>query len=140
MSLGPQQISPLREAVDKGIKAHSPTFDSLYHNGGTALALAATAIATVLPTSYSAWAKGAAAFATFVIALSRALDFGGRWRWHIEMRTGYIALGDRVAELEGLPDPEQLEAWKKIYDRLEVLRARESGVPGAGSTSSASNT
>jgi hypothetical protein len=124
-------VTNLRDRLSEEIKKHSPTADSMYHNGGTVLALAATATATIIP--YAFWAKVAAAIATFVIALARALDFGGRWRWHIEMRNSYQALLDRADELEVLPDGERLDAIKSIYDKLEALRARENGIPGAGS-------
>lgn len=95
MTTPDEAIIKLRAELDKDVKAHSPTGDSIYHNGGTVVALAATATATLLPMSLSIWAKVASAIATFVIALSRALDFGGRWRWHIQMRNAYRALIDR---------------------------------------------
>jgi len=127
----------LRETVAEGIKNHATRADSFYHNGGTALALAATSTATIIPTSYAIWAKAAAAVATFTIAVARALDFGGRWRWHIEMRTGYQALVDRIDEVAVLPDAEQLDAIRKIYDKLEALRLREGAVPGSGAAGAA---
>lgn len=132
MTTPDEAIIKLRAELDKDVKAHSPTGDSIYHNGGTVVALAATATATLLPMSLSIWAKVASAIATFVIALSRALDFGGRWRWHIQMRNAYRALIDRVDELDVLPAAGRPAAAKKIFDDLVDLRAKENSIPGAG--------
>ncbi len=77
-------------------------------------------------------AKVASAIATFVTALSRALDFGGRWRWHIQMRNAYRALIDRVNGLAVLPDADRPAAAKKIFEDLATLRAKENAIPGAG--------
>ena len=126
-----EAIEKLRHDLNRCVKAHSPRADSLYHNGGTVIALAATGTATILPTSLSLYAKIAAAVATFVIALSRSLDFGGRWRWHLEMRNAYTALLDRVAQLDVLPEPERAEAAKRVFDDVAALRARENTIPGA---------
>jgi hypothetical protein len=134
MTRSEEAIGRLRTELESCVKAHSPRGDSLYHNGGTALALAATGTATVLPTSMSFWAKVAAAIATFVIAVSRALDFGGRWRWHIQMRNAYTALIDAVDRLDVLTDAERQAAEKKLFDDLAALRAKENGIPGAGAT------
>lgn len=124
-------IYNLRSDIDKGIKSHATKADSFYHNGGTVLALAATGVATLLPSSLSLWAKVASAIATFVIALSRALDFGGRWRWHLQMRNAYTALIDQVNELDVLREEDRPAAAKKIFEGLASLRAKENTIPGA---------
>jgi hypothetical protein len=129
-------LADLKQQVQDAIKEHSPTADSVYHNGGTILALAATSTATIVPSDHWIWAKIVAALATFLIAVSRALDFGGRWRWHIEMQANYRALLDRVNEVSLLPKDAQLDALKRVYDKLEALRLREGGIPGAGAPSS----
>lgn len=137
MAIDEADIDKLRETLTGELKKHSPTQDSWYYNGGTVLALLATSAATIIPASHSFWVKVSAAIATFIIALARALDFGGRWRWHIEMRNGYQTLIDRTDELYVLPDDEKLDAMKSIYDKLEAMRARENGIPGAGGTAAA---
>jgi hypothetical protein len=137
MAVDDAAISHLHGILSEGMQSHKPKRDSFFHNGGTILALLATGAATLIPTSHAVWAKIAAAIATFVIALARALDFGGRWRWHIEMRNAYQALIDRADELTALPDAERLDATKKIYDKLEKLRQQENGIPGAGGTAAA---
>lgn len=139
VALDDDTIKHLRDTLSAAMRKHSPKGDSFYHNGGTVLALAATGAATIIPTSHAVWAKIAAAIATFIIALARALDFGGRWRWHIEMRNAYQGLIDRTDELNVLPDADRLAAIKTIYDRLEKLRVRENGIPGAGGTAAANS-
>jgi hypothetical protein len=134
MTTQEESIASLRTELAQGIKKHAPRGDSLYHNGGTAVALAATGIATLLPMSETFWARVASAIATFVIALARALDFGGRWRWHLQMRNAYQALMDRLNELGVLPDTARSAAAQQIYDGLVALRSKENGIPGAGGT------
>lgn len=131
MATPEEAIKNLRSNLEDCVKRHSPRQDSIYHNGGTAVALAATGTATLLPMSLSFWARVASAIATFVIALSRALDFGGRWRWHVQMRNAYQALIDRVDELDVLPEAERTAAQKKIFEDLVALRSKENTIPGA---------
>ena len=126
-----EAVSDLRLKLSKSAKAHSPFADSFYHNGGTVLALAATTTATLLPESLTLWARIAAAVATFIIAVSRALDFGGRWRWHTQMRNAYTALLDKVSQLDVLADADRPAAAKQIFDELIALRGRENTIPGA---------
>lgn len=115
-------ITSLGEELTRCVKEHSPFGDSLFHNGGTVIALAATGTATLLPSSMSTWARIAAAVATFVIALSRALDFGGRWRWHIQMRNAYMALLDRV---------NGLDVYRKRNDPKQPRRSSRISPPSA---------
>jgi hypothetical protein len=134
----PAELGKLRDQLAAAMKAHSPRTDSFFHNGGTALALATTTAATIIPSDAWLWPKIAAGAATFIVALARALDFGSRWRFHIDMRANYAALLDRVDEVSVLPASEQLAATKRIYDNLEKLRLREGAMPGAGTTSATS--
>jgi hypothetical protein len=131
-----QAIDQLRDELAGCVKAHSPLGDSIYLNGGTVIALAATSTATLLPMSLSFWARLASAIATFIIALSRALDFNGRWRWHVQMRSAYMALTDRVNQLDVLPDADRPAAAAKIFDALVDLRKQENTRPGAGTAAS----
>lgn len=125
-------IKVLREKLLKGVKNHSTRTDSFLHNGGTAVALAATATATVLPVQYSIWARVASAVATFVIAVARALDFGARWRWHLAMQNKYQTLLDCLDLAAALPETERAKSLQDIYQRLSALRARENTIPGSG--------
>jgi hypothetical protein len=132
VTVSTSDVERLQQQVTMAIAAHSPRADSVFHNGGTVLALAATGTATFLPGSYGLWARVASAIATFVIALSRALDFGARWRWHVEMRNAYTALLDRTSLVMVLPDADRLEVMKTLYADLVELRLRENRIPGAG--------
>ncbi len=132
MTTPEEAINHLRAELAEDVKAHSPGADSIYHNGGTVIALAATGTATLLPMSLSFWARVASAIATFVIALSRGLDFGGRWRWHIQMRNAYRAMIDRVNGLDVLPNTDRPAAAKKIFEDVAALREKENSIPGAG--------
>jgi rhamnogalacturonyl hydrolase YesR len=136
MATAEEAIQGLREGLNKNIKRHASWSDSLYLNGGTVLALAATGTATLLPSSLSMWAKIASAMATFVIALSRALNFGGRWRFHVQMSNAYQGLLDRVNQLDVLPEGERNAAAAKIFDDLVKLRTKENARPGAGAADS----
>lgn len=127
-----EAIERLRAELAEDVKAHSPRADSFYHNGGTVIALAATGTATLLPMSLSLWARIASAIATFVIALSRGLDFGGRWRWHLQMCNAYRAMIDRVDGLDVLPDTDRPAAARKIFEDVAALREKENSIPGAG--------
>lgn len=130
-----EKLQKLRANVEREMEYHSPKPDARYHNYGTALALAATGAATILPETLSIWARISAGIGTFVIALSRALDFGGRWRWHLEMRSQYMALRDRIDQIDTLPEEERIEAVKRIYDQLVALRVQEKSIPGTGAPS-----
>jgi hypothetical protein len=132
MGTAEEAISGLRADLIKCIKSHSARGDSLYLNGGTVLALAATGTATLLPSSLSFWARIASAVATFVIALSRALDFGGRWRFHVQMANAYRGLLDRVNRLDVLPTQDRDAEAAKIFEDLSALRPKENARPGAG--------
>ena len=43
---------------------------------------------------------------------------------------GYQILLDRIDEIKLLPENEKLAAIRAVYDQLEELRKRESGIPG----------
>jgi hypothetical protein len=109
--------------------------DSVYHNLGTAIALAATTTATVLPASLSTWARIASGLATFLIALARALDFGARWRWHLRMKAKYTGMLYRVEKVQLLPSDEQSSALQLIFDELVALHKDEAGIPGSSELS-----
>lgn len=124
----PDPLAELRKLIIKGMDRHQPRLDAWSYNIATVVALAATSAATIIP--YPIWAKVAAAVATFLIATTRAMDLGGRWRWRWEMRMGYQMLLDSTDEIKILPDDEKLAAFKKVYAGLEDMRKREGNIPG----------
>ncbi|MFF4629676.1 hypothetical protein [Streptomyces griseorubiginosus] len=97
--------------------------------------MAATTAATVIPADHAIWARIAAGVATLLIAVARALDFGARWRWHLNMRARYAILLDRVDKVALLPVNARSDALGQIYDELSKVRSLERGIPGSGTAS-----
>ena len=128
-------MDSLRKRVQAAARPHGGKRDLLLHNGSTMAAMAATTTATVLPVAYSTWARAAAGVATFMIAVGRALDFGSRWRWHLNMRARYAVLLDRIDQVGLLPYEERAKALSAIYDDLAKVRALERTIPGSGNAS-----
>jgi len=124
----PDALAELQKVIILGMKRHQPRLDAWSYNIATVVALAATSAATIIP--YPIWAKVAAAVATFLIATTRAMDLGGRWRWRWEMRMGYQMLLDSTDEIEILPDDEKPAALRKVYAGLKDMRRREGNIPG----------
>lgn len=129
-------ILALRTSVARATRPHkrASKIDSWCHNYGTGLALAATATATILPVEYSIWARIASGCATFLIAFLRALDFGARWRWHVDMYAEYATLLDRIEAVSVTPPDRRGVALERIYGELVRIRGREKLIPGTGTT------
>lgn len=70
-----------------------------------------------------------AAAAAFLVALERTLGFGARWRFHLEMRSLYEGILDRIALLKLAPDEEKKKIEEEIWSALSAARARESAIP-----------
>lgn len=127
-----ERAARLTASIKSAMRPHGGKRDSLLHNGSTMGAMAATTAATIIPADYSLWARIAAGVATFIIAVARALDFGARWRWHLNMRSRYAVLLDRVDQVALLPTDQRSDALSKVYDDLFKVRALERGIPGSG--------
>lgn len=127
-TIDPAYLNELRDVLQRGKDGHHTWLDAWAFNIATVIALAATSAATIIPSQ--TWARVAAAVATFLIATMRAMDLGGRWRFRWEMRMEYQILIDRTREIEILPDDQKATAIRRIYDQLEELHRRESGIPG----------
>ncbi|WP_433893208.1 hypothetical protein [Streptomyces sp. CA-111067] len=127
-----EQSARLTATIRAAMRPHGGKRDSLLHNGSTMAAMAATTAATVIPDGHALWARVAAGIATFLIAVARALDFGARWRWHLNMRSRYAILLDRVDQAQLLPPGVRQEALSRIYDELSKVRGLERGMPGVG--------
>lgn len=134
-----QAASTLRATLQKAVRPHARAarIDSAWHNAGTDLALAATTAATLLPSNFAMWARVASGLATFLIALVRALDFGSRWRWHLNIRARCTSLVDRVDRVAVLPPDQRSEALAQLYDELARIRAQERTIPGSASGAAA---
>jgi hypothetical protein len=127
-----EQAARLTESIKSAMRPHGGKRDSLLHNGSTMAAMAATTAATIIPEGFSLWGRIAAGAATFLIAVARALDFGARWRWHLNMRSRYAVLLDRVDQVALLPVDQRADALSRVYEDLFKVRALERGIPGSG--------
>ena len=117
--------------------------DSFLYNGGTAAVLFATAAASLLGTdAVQPWVPRAlSGFAAFWIALERALSFGHRWRFHLEMEQGYRSAVDMIDFHPDLPSSEHDRWRQRIWEAILSLRGREANIPGgAGAITDAATT
>jgi hypothetical protein len=138
----PVDIDAMRVDVTKHVSDHAKwgSWDAWFYNGGTAVVLLCTSIATYLPASGSKAASWLppilTGFATFWVALDRALVFGPRWRYHLAQASRYRAIHDLLLAYHGVPDPDKPAAMKKLLSQLEAARGKESTMPGVhGGTS-----
>jgi hypothetical protein len=128
----PDEARPLHSELVQLVKDHRPTADSFFYNGGTAVSLLATGAATVLASTEPLLAAACSGLAAFVIAISRALNFGGRWRWHLERQNEYCRLIYRLNQVALLEPESQKSAVGALYDRMIAERALDAGIPGSG--------
>jgi hypothetical protein len=133
-------FEPLKKRLQSAITEHSPTLDACLFNGGTLLILTLTALASLFSSKLfgenDTWIG--AVFSTIagvLVAAERALSFGARWRFHHEMRNGYMSLVDMIDFANLLPSgPEKSKYVKDIWASLYALRSRESAIPGSGTS------
>ncbi len=129
-------------SVDKSIRDHRTFVDGWLYNGGTVLTLSLTAAVSlvsgkVFPEGIiSDWvAPVLSTTAGLVVALERSLGFGQRWRFHTEMRAGYITVKDMINMYFSYPQEEKEQRAKakaEIWQSLNALRSRESAIPNSG--------
>ncbi len=133
-----ESLKDIRKACDEGIADHPTTLDACLFNGTTIVALLFTTLASLLASKTisdlaQAWvAPTLSALAGLLIASDRALDFGSRWRFHIEMKNAYRAIKDMVAFYELLPEKDKPKFLADIWVALRSVRAREANLPNAG--------
>ena len=134
----PEDFAKLEQDLQAAQKRHR-TGDSWYYNGGTVLILLFTGTASLLPTikpndhPVALAAQILAALAAFLVAMERSLDFGARWRFHIEMDNAYSALIGRIktyqVAAQALPDPQRTQFWLDFMDQRDAVSKREAGMP-----------
>jgi hypothetical protein len=134
------ELTELAHSLEIAQKRHH-TLDALLYNGGTVIVLLFTSAASLLPTinpdsHYQLTAQILAALAAFVVATERALNFGSRWRFHVEMDSAYSALLNMItiyrASAPFLPDTEKQKRLQEISQEVSVVSRREGGIPGSG--------
>lgn len=128
----PPQAAPLHTELVDLVKNHSASADSFFYNGGTVIALLATGAATVLASTRPLLAAICSGSAAFVIAVSRALNFGGRWRWHLQRQNAYRRLIYHLNEVTLLPPEQQTAELRGIYDALIREKGFDDRIPGSG--------
>jgi hypothetical protein len=137
-------LEGLRVHLHKCIDEHSKRkTDAILYNGGTVAVLLATSTATLLPDNLGRFfwiPKVLTGFAAFWVALERALSFGARWRFHVEMLNGYRTIEDMIDFYKLLPADERPKYLQDIFRELYTLRRREAGIPGSGVGASQTNT
>jgi hypothetical protein len=88
-----EELKQIRDRLEKAIKDHPTSADAWLFNGGTVAVLLLSGMASVFAANKSwdlAWVAGIlSALSAFLVALERALGFGPRWRFHMEMRAAY---------------------------------------------------
>jgi hypothetical protein len=138
----PVDIDAMRAEVRKHADDHTKwgAWDAWFYNGGTVVVLLCTSLATYLPAADSPVAKWLpqvmTGFATFWVALDRALLFGPRWRFHLTQASRYRAIDVQLIAHHGVPEPDKPAAMKKILNQLEVAHKRDSAMPGVHGASS----
>ena len=133
-----KQSSVLIENVKASYAEHKKwgSWDAWLYNGGTGVVLLCTTLATFIPsaeTSISTWLPQIlTAFATFWVALDRALTFGLRWRFHLTQKSGYRRILDKIDYHSSLPEKNRDEYMSQIVVQLDLIRSQESDMPGIG--------
>lgn len=128
----PAAAMPLYYELRRLVRCHRGRADSFYYNGFTAIALLATGAAAVLASAHPFVAASLSAIAAFIIALSRALNFGGRWRWHLQRQNCYNRLIYRLNQAALFESATQRATVRHIYELLIAETALEAGIPGSG--------
>jgi hypothetical protein len=132
-------VNEIEASIKSSIREHDPRMDSILFNGGTIVALAASIAVTAHDWSGDLeWLpRVLAGLAAFLIGVERALNFGGRWRFHLRMRDAYRSLLARLAVARTLPEPQRAAAVERVLNDLEAIRRGEGGLPIGGSTGAA---
>jgi hypothetical protein len=133
-------IDECSKTVDEQIRHHYKcrSLDGTLYNSNTIVLLLCTSLVSCLPSSTEGWLywlpKALAVASTFLIALDRALGFGPRWRFHIELENLYRTLNDQLLTIRTVETGDFESRLRDFRTTLAGVRARERGIPGAGST------
>jgi hypothetical protein len=111
---------------------HSGFVDSFMYNGGTLIALLASGAAGVIATVHPFVASCLSALAAFFIAATRILNFGGRWRWHLQRQSRYASMIYRL-NAAAVPSDERLrDPLLHTYEAMSSERRHDGMLPGSG--------
>jgi hypothetical protein len=126
----PHEAGPLHEELERRVKAHTGNTDMWGYNGGTIVALFASGTAGVVATLSPVTASILSALAAFAIAVTRTLDFGSRWRWHLRRRARYAGMIYRLNSSSLQSPDEQRSMIRALYVELALEREGDGLVPG----------
>ena len=132
-------LDAIKGRLDQSIASHKTWLDAWAFNGLTILSLAFSAFASLYSSGAleaDTWvAPTLSVLAGLAIAVERTLGLGMRWRFHTEMKNGYISLKDMIDFYHLLPDSEKDKYLKDIWNTLYALRSREAAIPNSGASS-----
>lgn len=132
-----QAIEKFNPTLKASIEEHN-TWDGFWYNGFTAISLLLAAFSSVAAnhTDYATLVSIASAVGGLCIALERALGFGARWRFHMEMKSAYRNLQDGVTFVALLPEDRKGAFLNDWWARLVFVRNKESQLPNTGGSNS----
>lgn len=128
----------IKKQISDSINEHNrtQTLDAILYNGAVFLAITATSSAAMFANNLGL-AKILSGIGALLVALERALSWGGRWRYERQMRNNYLVIQAKINFFENLPstfsDEEKKKIFQEVYSELYDLRKREGDKPGSGS-------
>ena len=135
----PKEVRAIKQNVEKSIAEHKKwgSWDAYLYNGGTAVVLLCTSLATYIPAAKNpglSWIPPIlTGLATFLVALDRALAFGPRWKFHLTQSAGYRRILDRIEIYPSIDQDNRQKHLEKLLSLLDVVRSQEPNMPGVDS-------
>jgi hypothetical protein len=133
-----EALDAIKSRLDQSIAEHKTWIDGWAFNVLTILSLVFSAFSSLYSSGalegYKWVAPTLAALAGLAIGVERTLGLGTRWRFHTELKNGYISLKDMIDFYHLLPAVEQDKYLKDIWNALYALRSREAAIPNSGSS------
>ena len=128
----------IKKQIADSINDHNrtQTLDAILYNGAIFLAITSTSSAAMFAENLHL-VKILSGIGALLIALERALSWGGRWRYERQMRNNYLIIQAKINFFENLPpsfsDEEKKKIFQEVYADLYELRKLEGNKPGSGS-------
>jgi hypothetical protein len=129
-------FSKLREEINVSVSEHNKFsgWDSTIYNATTILAIILTSAAALFPTADPYYLKIMSGIAAILIAIDRALNWGGRWIYNRQMRHEYLIILAKISFYENMPknftEEEIKMYYMEIYTELYNTRRKEVSMPG----------
>lgn len=133
------ELGAVKKRIETSIVEHKryQSLDGLTFNGMTLFVLGATTATTLLAgdAEFVTIVRILSGLATLFIAVERTLAYGERWRFHREMRHGYVGILNKLAFYEVAPTtytPEQkVKLIEQVFADLRALGMKEAEIPGS---------